>query len=132
MQAGMYLDDIYSEMTPSVVLDPKVSEMLDFMFDTTMDGQLVKFHKIDESAKVSKRYRIIDLTLSNLESAHCARPIYLVKAMTKFGLSEERGCSLVYDAIQNGLLIQCDEHEKPTKDIDLSLFFKKNGLGEDM
>jgi hypothetical protein len=132
MQAGMYLDDIYSEMTPSIVLDSKVSQMLDFMFDTTMDGQLVKFHKLDESVKVPKRYGIIKLTLSQLESAHCAKPIYLVKAMTKFGMPEERGCTLVYEAIQNELLILCDEHESPSKDIDLSLFFKKNGLGEEI
>jgi len=131
MQAGMYLDDMYSELTPSVVLDPKISDMLDFMFDTTMDGQLVKFHKLDESVKVPKRHQIIELTLSNLESAHCAKPIYLAKAMTKYGLPEAQGCTLVYEAIQNELLIQCDKDEQPVEPIDPSIFFKKDGLGKD-
>jgi hypothetical protein len=131
MQAGMYLDDMYSELTPSVVLDSKISEMLDFMFNTTMDGQLVNFHKLDESVKVPKRYRILELTLSNLESAHCAKPIYLVKAMTKYGMPEARGCTLVYEAIQNELLIQCDEDEQPVEEIDPSIFFDKSGLGKD-
>jgi hypothetical protein len=127
-QAGMYLDDIYSEMTPSVVLDPKISDMLDFMFDTAMDGNLVKFHKLGTSEKLPRRYQVIGKVLEDLESAHCSRPIYIAKAVAKYGVTESRGCSLVYEAIEKGMIVQCDEHETPTSEMDLTKFFDKNGV----
>ena len=92
-----------------------------------MDGKLIKFHKIDTAEKLPKRYSPIEQVLSDMESRHCSKPLFLAKAVSKYGVSEARGCTLVSGAIEKRLIILCEEHEFPPSDIDLSKFLHKKG-----
>lgn len=127
MQAGTYLDDFYTADTPPSAQDNRISEILNYVYDETMDGKLIKSHKIDPNEKLSKRYRPLEQVLSDMESRHCSKPLFLAKAVSKYGVSEARGCTLVSEAIEKRLIVLCEEHELPVSDIDLSKFLSKNG-----
>jgi hypothetical protein len=123
-QVAEFLDDFFTESTPMSIHDSKIGEIVDFIFDKTMDGSLLKFHKVDESRKLPKRYSSIEQVLLNMDTAHCSKPVYLAKAVSKFGVSEARGCTLVSEAIEKMLLTLCEEHEIPDSDIDLARFLE--------
>jgi hypothetical protein len=126
MQIATFLDDFYTASTPQSAQDMRITEIVDYVYDETMDGNLLKFHKIPESTQLPKRYRPIEQVLEDMETAHCSRPVYLAKAVSRFGVSEERGCTLVSEVLEKRLLIPCEEHEIPTYDIDLASFLKKD------
>ncbi|MFW9832781.1 MAG: hypothetical protein ACFFEK_02205 [Candidatus Thorarchaeota archaeon] len=123
-QTADFLDSFYTEKTPMSAQDLRISEILDFVFDKTLDGPLLKFHKINKSAKIPKRYRVIKQVLTDMESAHCSKPIYLAKAVSRYGVSESRGCTLVSEAIDKMLIIPCEDHEIKEPDIDLASYLK--------
>ncbi|MFW9964161.1 MAG: hypothetical protein ACFFCX_11390 [Candidatus Sifarchaeia archaeon] len=125
MQVGTYLDDFYTESTPMSSTDDRIDEILDYVFDEIMDGYLLKFHKLATSTKIPKRYESIEKVMLDLESAHCSKPIYLAKAVTKYGVTEARGCTLISEAIQKGFLTPCEKHEIPEIEIDLAAFLDK-------
>ncbi|MFW9796411.1 MAG: hypothetical protein ACFFE2_05170 [Candidatus Thorarchaeota archaeon] len=122
MQVSTYLDDFYTEKTPPSAMDTRISEILNYVYDETMDGNLLKHHKADPDKSLPKRYSSIEQVLLDMESAHCSKPIYLAKAVSRFGVSEERGCTLVSEAIEKRFLIPCEEHEIPSIEVDLRKF----------
>lgn len=126
MQIGTYLDDFYTEKTPHSAQDLRIAEIVDYVYYETMDGNLLKFHKVAESASFPKRYRSIEQVFQDRESAHCTRPIYLAKALSKYGVSEARGCTLVSEVLEKRLLVPCEEHEIPPMDVDLTPFLEKD------
>ena len=125
MQASTYLDDFFTADKPPADQDTRIAEILNYVFDETMDGKLIKFHKIETSEKLSKRYRSLEQVLSDMKSTHCSKPLFLAKAVSKYGVSESRGCTLVSEAIEKRLIILCEEHEFPLSDLDLSKFLNK-------
>ena len=126
MQVATYLDDFYTEKTPQSAQDLRIAEIIDYVYYETMDGNLLKFHKFAESASFPKRYRPIEQGFQDRESAHCTRPIYLAKALSKYGVSEARGCTLVSEVLEKRLLVPCEEHEIPSLDVDLTPFLEKD------
>ncbi|NHI90475.1 MAG: carboxypeptidase regulatory-like domain-containing protein [Candidatus Thorarchaeota archaeon] len=126
MQIGTYLDDFYAEKTPQSAQDLRIAEIVDYVYYETMDGNLLKFHKVAESASFPKRYRSIELVFQDRESAHCTKPVYLAKALSKYGVSEGRGCTLVSEVLEKRLLVPCEEHEIPPMDVDLTPFLEKD------
>jgi hypothetical protein len=131
MQIGTYLDDFYAEKTPQSAQDLRIAEIVDYVYYETMDGNLLKFHKVAESASFPKRYRSIEQVFQDRESTHCTKPIYLAKAVSKYGVSEARGCTLVSEVLEKRLLVPCEEHEIPPMDIDLTPFLKDSTENED-
>ncbi|TET10706.1 MAG: carboxypeptidase regulatory-like domain-containing protein [Candidatus Thorarchaeota archaeon] len=131
MQVGTYLDDLYDSGKPSAILDAKVSEMLDYIFETSMDGSLNRFYKIATPAGFPRRYRHLEELLLTQETKHCSKPIYLARGVTTFGVSEARGCTLVSEAIEKELIVQCEEHETSIPEFDFAEFFEeRNGNSE--
>ena len=124
-QVATYLDDFYTESRPTAALDSRISEILDYVYDETMDGNLIKFYKAADDKEFPRRYRILERLLEEIETRHCSRPVYLAQGVATFGVSEARGCTLVLEAIDKGLIEQCEEHEPTVEDIEFKTFFKK-------
>ncbi|MHA2320935.1 MAG: hypothetical protein ACXACG_04685, partial [Candidatus Thorarchaeota archaeon] len=132
MQVASYLDDFYTESRPTGVLDTRIAEILDYVFDETMDGNLIKFYKVGEEQQFPRRYRNLEQLLEDIESRHCARPVHLAQGVATFGVSEAHGCTLVLEAIEKRLIMQCDDHEPTVEDMEFADFFnKKNGNDKD-
>jgi hypothetical protein len=126
MQVSTYLDDFYTESTPSGVLDSRIVEILDYVFEETMDGHLIKFYKAkEEDRQFPRRYRLLQQLLEDLETRHCSRPIHLAQGVATFGVSEAHGCTLVLEAIEKDLIEQCEDHESTVEELDFVDFFKK-------
>ena len=103
-------------------LPPEVWEKFaNYVFDETMDGVLLKYHKIGTS-KIPKRYEAIAQVLLDTESHSCSIPVNLAKALSKYGVSESRGTTLVSEAIEKEILVLCEEDEFPDSDFDLHSF----------
>ncbi len=128
MQVGTYLDDLFDGLRPSQVLDEKVTEMLDYIYETTMDGHLNSFYKIATSDKFPRRYRSLEELMIAEETKHCSKPILLARGVAKFGVSESRGCTLVLEAIQKQLIIQCEDEERLVSEINFAEYL----LGQEM
>ncbi|OLS19629.1 MAG: hypothetical protein ThorAB25_29170, partial [Candidatus Thorarchaeota archaeon AB_25] len=92
-QVATYLDDFYTESRPSGALDSRIAEILDYVFDETMDGNLVKFYKVAEDQQFPRRYRLLEQLLEDIETRHCARPVHLAQGVSTFGVSEAHGCT---------------------------------------
>jgi hypothetical protein len=128
MQVGTYLDDLYESLRPSSMLDEKVTEMLDYIYESTMDGLLVRFYKLATSEKFPRRYRHLESVLIDTDTKHCSKPILLSKSVSKFGDTEARGCTLVLEAIDKELIVLCEDHETVIPEFDFEDFFKeRNG-----
>jgi hypothetical protein len=125
MQVGTYLDDFFAESTPMSAQDSRIDEILTYIYDETMDGNLLKFHKISAPEKLPKKYQSIERVMLDADTSHCSRPIYLAKAVSKYGVSEARGCTLVSEVLEKRLIIPCDEHEIPEIEIDLVSYLEK-------
>ncbi|MFX1580050.1 MAG: hypothetical protein ACFFBJ_10415, partial [Promethearchaeota archaeon] len=103
-QVATYLDDFYTESRPSGALDSRIAEILDYIYDETMDGKLIKFYKAVEDKDFPRRYRYLEQLLEEIETRHCARPVHMAQAVATFGISEAHGCTLVLEAIDKGLI----------------------------
>jgi hypothetical protein len=123
MQVGTYLDDLFEEQ-PSSLIDSKITEMLDFIFDTTMDGNLIKYYKMSTSEPFPKRYRLLERLMKDIEMKHCSKPVYLAQGVATYGVTQARGCTLVLEAIDLGLISICEEHEVDHSGIDFKQFFR--------
>jgi len=123
-QVGTYLDDLLDEMS-SGVADPKITDMLDYIFHTTMDGFLLKYYKVATSEKFPDRYRQLDEIMRDSEMRHCTKPVLLARSVMSLGVTEARGCTLVLEAIEKELLVLCEEHETEVPEVDFSDFFSK-------
>jgi hypothetical protein len=131
-QVSTYLDDFYTESRPSGALDSRIAEILDYVYDETMDGSLIKFYKIATDEQFPRRYRILEQLLDEIETRHCARPVHLAQGVATFGVSEAHGCTLVLEAIDKGFIKKCDEHEPTVEDMEFKDFFnQKNGDDKD-
>jgi hypothetical protein len=114
------------------MVDPRIAEILDYIFDETMDGNLLKFYKGKDEATFPRRLRLLEQLLEDIDSRHCARPVRLAKGVATYGISEARGCTLVLDAIEKGVIEPCADDDPTIDDIDFKDFFKnKNDDGED-
>ena len=128
MQVGTYLDDIYDDLRPAAATDTKIAQMLDYIFETTMDGSLIKFYKVAISETFPRRYRHLEQLLHDQETKHCSKPVYLAQGVSNFGVTEARGCTLVLEAIEKEFIVQCDDHETIIPKFDFSEFFEeRNG-----
>jgi hypothetical protein len=123
MQVGTYLDDLFEDQ-PSSLIDEKISEMLDFIFDSTMDGNLVKYYKVSTSKPFPKRYKLLERLMKDTEIRHCSKPVYLAQGIATYGVTQARGCTLVLEAINLDLIHICEEHEVDTSGIDFKQFFR--------
>ena len=131
-QVATYLDDFYTESKPTSSLDSRITEIIDYVFDETMDGDLIKFYKAASDKQFPRRLRFMEQLLEELDSRHCSRPVYLARGVATYGVSEARGCTLVLEAMEKGIITQCDEHEPSIEDMEFREFFeKKNDKGED-
>jgi hypothetical protein len=125
-QVATYLDDFYTESRPSGALDSRIAEILDYIYDETMDGKLIKFYKAVEDKDFPRRYRYLEQLLEEIETRHCARPVHMAQGVATFGISEAHGCTLVLEAIDKGLIEQCETHEPTVEDLEFADFFKGN------
>ncbi len=125
MQVATYLDDFYTESRPTGTLDSRIAEILDYVYDETMDGNLIKFYKADPDQKFPRRYRILEQLFEDIVSHHCSRPVYLAHGLATYGVSEAHGCTLVLEAIEKSIIVQCEEHEPTIEDMEFTDFFKK-------
>lgn len=123
MQVGTYMDDLFDEQ-PSSLIDERINEMLDYIFDITMDGHLLKFYKMDTDRAFPKRYRFLAELMESLETRHCSKPVYLAQGVATYGVSQARGCTLVLEAIDKGLLHICDKHEIKTSETEFKEYFR--------
>jgi hypothetical protein len=110
---------------PSSVVDQKVIDMLDHIFNTTMDGSLLQFYKVATSEKFPKRYQLLDEIMHDTDTRHCTKPVLLAKSIMSYGLSEARGCTLILEAIEKELIVLCEGDETNTQEIDFNDFFSK-------
>ncbi|MBY8998671.1 MAG: hypothetical protein KGD60_13155, partial [Candidatus Thorarchaeota archaeon] len=130
-QVATYLDDFYTESRPESAIDSRIAEILDYVYDETMDGNLIKFYKVAPEQQFSRRYRLLEQLFEEIESRHCSRPVRLAQGVATFGVSEARGCTLVLEAIEKRLIMQCDEHEPKIEDMEFAEFFaERNGNSE--
>ena len=125
MQVGTYLDDLFEDQ-PSSLIDGKITEMLDFIFDTTMDGNLVKYYKVSTSKPFPKRYKLLEKLMKDIEMKHCSKPVYLAQGIATYGVTQARGCTLVLEAIDLGLIHICEEHEVDRSGVDFKQFFRSS------
>ena len=125
MQVGTYLDDLFEDQ-PSSMIDEKINDMLDFIFDTTMDGNLVKYYKVTTSEPFPKRYKLLEKLMKDIEMRHCSKPVYLAQGVATYGVTQARGCTLVLEAIDLGLISICEEHEVDRSGIDFKQFFRSS------
>ncbi len=125
MQVATYLDDFYTESRPTGTLDSRIAEILDYVYDETMDGNLIKFYKAEPDQKFPRRYRILEQLFEDIVSRHCSRPVYLAHGLATYGVSEAHGCTLVLEAIEKSIIVQCEEHEPTIEDMEFTDFFKK-------
>jgi hypothetical protein len=123
-QVATYLDDLVSER-PNGIIDSKVVDMLEYIFNTTMDGFLLQYYKVATAEKFPKRYELLDETLHDTDTRHCTKPVLLAKSLTVYGISEARGCALVLEAIEKELIVRCEGDETETPEIDFADFFSK-------
>jgi hypothetical protein len=131
-QVATYLDDFYTESRPTSTLDSRISEILDYVFDETMDGQLIKYFKADTDKQFPRRLKFVEQLLEEIDSRHCSRPVHLARGVATYGVSEARGCTLVLEAIEKRIITQCEEHEPTVEDMEFADFFQKNnGKDED-
>ena len=129
-QVATYLDDFYTESRPSGALDSRIAEILDYIYDETMDGKLIKFYKAAEDKDFPRRYRYLEQLLEDIETRHCARPVHMAQGVATFGVSEAHGCTLILEAIDKGLIEQCETHEPTVEDTEFADFFKGNSNTE--
>ena len=120
MQVGTYLDDLFDGLRPAAVLDEKITQMLDYIFETTMDGSLNNFYKISTSKKFPRKYRPLEELMIAEETKHCSKPILLARGVAKFGVSEAHGCTLVLEAIEKQLIAQCEDEETLVSEINFA------------
>ena len=131
-QVATYLDDFYNESRPESAIDSRIAEILDYIFDETMDGKLIKFYKATSEQQFPKRYRLLEQLLEDIDTRHCSRPVHLAKGVATFGISEARGCTLILEAIDKRLIAQCEDHESTIEEMGFAEFFeKKNGEVEE-
>jgi len=123
-QVATYLDDLVGER-PNGSIDSKVIDMLEYIFNRTMDGFLLQYYKVATAEKFPKRYEILDETLHDTDTRHCTKPVLLAKSLVSYGVTEARGCTLVLEAIEKELIILCEEEETETTEIDFAEFFSK-------
>ncbi|MFW9964160.1 MAG: hypothetical protein ACFFCX_11385 [Candidatus Sifarchaeia archaeon] len=123
MQVGTYLDDLFEEQPRSLV-DEKIVQMLDYIFDSTMDGHLLRFYKKSSTDAFPKRYHLLDKIMTDLETRHCSKPVYLAQGIATYGVSQSRGCTLVLEAIDKKLIQVCDKHEIPTSEMEFKEYFR--------
>jgi hypothetical protein len=129
-ETSRYLDDFYVESKPPSTMDPRIAEIINYVFDETMDGVLLKYHKLS-SKKIPKRYESIENVLLETESKYCSKPVNLARALSKYGVPEARGCTLVSEAIEKELIVLCEEEEYPESDFDLQSFLDSNKNSEE-
>ncbi|MHA2159845.1 MAG: hypothetical protein ACXABN_01125 [Candidatus Thorarchaeota archaeon] len=130
-QVATYLDDFYTESRPTSTLDQRITEIIDYVYDETMDGDLIKFYKAASDKQFPRRLKFVEQLLEEIDSRHCSRPIYLARGVATYGVSEARGCTLVLEAMEKGIITQCEEHEPSIEDMEFKDFFeKKNEKGE--
>ncbi|MFW9963800.1 MAG: hypothetical protein ACFFCX_09570 [Candidatus Sifarchaeia archaeon] len=123
MQVGTYLDDIFEDR-PSSLVDNRINEMLEYIFDTTLDGHLLKYYKIATDKEFPKRYRFLEELMTSIDTRHCSKPVYLAQGVSTYGVPQARGCTLVLEAIDKGLIKICEEHEIQTTEKEFKDFFK--------
>jgi hypothetical protein len=123
MQVGTYLDDIIEDQ-PSSIMDKRITEMLDYIFDTTMDGHLLEFYKLSTSEAFPKRYRLLEKLMTDIELKHCSKPVFLAQGVATYGVTQARGCTLVLEAIELDLIHPCEEHELDTTEIEFKEYFR--------
>jgi hypothetical protein len=121
-QVSRFLDDLL-DGRPDGVIDQKIADMLDYIFNTTMDGFLLQYYKVATSEKFPKRYQLLDDVLHDTDTRHCTKPILLAKGIASYGVTEARGCTLVLEAIENELIVLCDEEETEAIEFKFADFF---------
>jgi len=123
-QVSTYLDDLVEDC-PNGVIDSKVRDMLEYIFNTTMDGFLLQYYKVATSESFPKRYQVLDEALHDTDTRHCTKPILLAKSITRYGVSDARGCTLVLEAIQKELIVLCEDEETESLEVNFADFFSK-------
>jgi hypothetical protein len=124
-----FLDDFYTESRPMSNQDVRIAEILDFIFDKTMDGELLKFHKLATSDSLPKRYHPIEQVFNDMDSAHCSKPVYLAKSMTRFGVTESHGSTLVVEALEKQYITLCEPSEIEKSQIDIATYLRSGSSG---
>lgn len=124
-QVATYLDDFYSDSKPTSALDSRIAEVLDYIYDETMDGHLIKFYKATSDQQFPRRYKVLQELLEDMETIHCSRPVHLAKGVSTFGVTEAHGCTLVSEAIEKRIIQQCENHEQTIEEMDFAEFFQK-------
>ncbi|MGV9170884.1 MAG: hypothetical protein ACOC38_13235, partial [Promethearchaeia archaeon] len=106
---GDAIDELYEDR-PSKVDDESVTNLVDALFDSTLDGHLLKHYKRATSEEFPRRYNCLEEVLESTES-HCAKPSYLAKSMSRCGVNEFEASKLVLEAINEDFLVSCEPDE---------------------
>lgn len=106
---GDAIDDLYEDR-PTKAEDESVTNLIDTLFDSTLDGHLLKYYKRGTSEEFPGRYKCLEEVLEATES-HCAKPSYLARSMSKCGVNEPKASKLVMEAIDRDLLVSCQPDE---------------------
>lgn len=106
---GDAIDDLYEDR-PTKAEDQGVTNLIDALFDGTLDGHLLKYYKRGTSEEFPGRYKCLEEVLEATES-HCAKPSYLARSMSKCGVNEPKASKLVIEAIDRDLLVSCQPDE---------------------
>ncbi|MFX1604184.1 MAG: hypothetical protein ACFFCK_11940, partial [Promethearchaeota archaeon] len=102
------------EMTqkPTQSSDTILAQVLEALFDERLDGFLLQYYKRGTAGSFPRKYRPVEDALLTTEAADCARPMHMAKNIAHAqGVSEAEASLMVLEAIENELLVACDQRE---------------------
>jgi hypothetical protein len=104
--------DFEMSQRPTQSSDTMLAQVLEALFDERLDGFLLEYYKRGAAASFPRKYRPVEDALLITEAADCARPMYMAKNIALAqGVSEAEASLLVLEAIENELLVSCDQRE---------------------
>jgi len=104
--------DFEMSQRPTQSSDAVLAQVLEALFDERLDGFLLQYYKRGVGAAFPRKYRPVEDALAITEAADCARPMYMAKNIAHAqGVSEAEASLLVLEAIEQQLLLACDQRE---------------------
>ncbi len=104
--------DFEMSQRPTQSSDAVLAQVLEALFDERLDGFLIQYYKRGVVAAFPRKYRPVEDALAITEAADCARPLYIANSIAHAeGVSEAEASLLVLEAIEQRLLVTCDQRE---------------------
>ncbi|MFX1417127.1 MAG: hypothetical protein ACFFC0_09955, partial [Promethearchaeota archaeon] len=104
--------DFEMSQRPTQSSDGVLAQVLEALFDERLDGFLLQYYRSGVGPSFPRKYRPVEDALAITEAADCARPMYMAKNIAHAqGVSEAEASLLVLEAIEQELLVACDQRE---------------------